>query len=84
MWENGREVVVEDTATANFAGIDIALFSAGGATNNDLPPTSNYREVRPVALTMLVDNGVFDLRPFAIDWERYNHVDLNGFLRPAT
>ncbi|RYE95011.1 MAG: serine/threonine protein phosphatase [Myxococcales bacterium] len=60
------------------------LFSAGGATNNDLPPTSNYREVRPVALTMLVDSGVFDLRPFAIDWERYNHVDLNGFLRPVT
>ena len=59
------------------------LFSSGGATNQDLPPTSNYREVRPVALTMMVDGGSFDLRPFAIDWERYNKVDLNGFLRPT-
>src|SRR4051794_33958493 len=30
---NGREVVVEDAATADFSGLDIALFSAGGATS---------------------------------------------------
>jgi tellurite resistance protein len=57
------------------------LFSAGGATNQDLPPTSNYREVRPVALTIHAQGGALELCPFYIDWERYNRVDLNQFLR---
>jgi hypothetical protein len=57
------------------------LFSAGGATNNDLPPTSNYREVKPVALTIHAQGGALELCPFYIDWERYNRVDLNQFLR---
>ena len=29
----GRDVVVEDTATADFSGLDVALFSNGGATS---------------------------------------------------
>jgi aspartate-semialdehyde dehydrogenase len=33
-----REVVVEDTATADFSGLDIALFSAGGATSREYAP----------------------------------------------
>ncbi len=33
-----REVVVEDAATADPAGLDIALFSAGGATSRELAP----------------------------------------------
>jgi len=57
------------------------LFSAGGAANRDLPPTSNYREVRPVALTIHARGGAFELCPFFIDWERYNRVDLNRFLQ---
>ena len=32
----GTEIVVEDAATADLAGIDIALFSAGGATSKAL------------------------------------------------
>jgi aspartate-semialdehyde dehydrogenase len=36
-WRGG-EVEVEDAATAEFAGIDIALFSAGGATSRELAP----------------------------------------------
>jgi len=32
----GTEVTVEDAATADYAGIDIALFSAGGATSRAL------------------------------------------------
>jgi aspartate-semialdehyde dehydrogenase len=36
-WD-GREVVVEDAATADFGGLDIALFSAGGATSRELAP----------------------------------------------
>ena len=36
---NGREVVVEDAATADYRGLDIALFSAGGSTSRALAPT---------------------------------------------
>ncbi|WP_081583421.1 aspartate-semialdehyde dehydrogenase [Acidipropionibacterium acidipropionici] len=34
----GAEVTVEDTATADFSGIDIALFSAGGGTSREYAP----------------------------------------------
>ncbi len=34
----GTDVVVEDAATADLSGIDIALFSAGGATSRELAP----------------------------------------------
>ena len=34
----GQEVVVEDTATADFSGVDIALFSAGGASSREYAP----------------------------------------------
>ncbi|MCS6946931.1 MAG: aspartate-semialdehyde dehydrogenase, partial [Steroidobacteraceae bacterium] len=34
----GREIVVEDAATASFRGLDIVLFSAGGATSRALAP----------------------------------------------
>ncbi len=36
-WGDG-EVVVEDTATADFSGIDIALFSNGGSTSKEWAP----------------------------------------------
>jgi aspartate-semialdehyde dehydrogenase len=34
----GRDIVVEDSATADVSGIDIALFSAGGATSKAIAP----------------------------------------------
>ncbi len=34
----GTDVVVEDAATADWSGLDIALFSAGGATSKELAP----------------------------------------------
>ncbi len=34
----GREITVEDAATADFRDLDIALFSAGGATSKELAP----------------------------------------------
>lgn len=34
----GGEVVVEDTATADFTGLDVALFSAGGASSREYAP----------------------------------------------
>ena len=36
-WE-GQEYVVEDAATADLSGIDIAIFSAGGGTSKELAP----------------------------------------------
>ncbi len=35
---NGEDVTVEDAATADYSGIDIALFSAGGAASKELAP----------------------------------------------
>lgn len=36
-WQN-RSIVVEDAATADYSDLDIALFSAGGATSKELAP----------------------------------------------
>ena len=36
-WQ-GREITVEDAATADPSGLDVALFSAGGATSKELAP----------------------------------------------
>src|SRR5690242_8676853 len=36
-WRGG-EVVVEDAATADFAGLDVVFFSAGGAASRALAP----------------------------------------------
>ncbi len=35
----GTPVTVEDAATADYSGLDIALFSAGGGTSKELAPT---------------------------------------------
>ena len=35
---NDTEVTIEDAATADFSGLDIVLFSAGGATSKELAP----------------------------------------------
>jgi len=34
----GREIVVEDAETADFAGLDVVFFSAGGSTSKKLAP----------------------------------------------
>ncbi len=47
----GQDVVVEDAATADVAGIDIALFSAGGATSKALAPRF------AAAGAMVIDNS---------------------------
>ena len=47
----GTEVVVEDAATADPSGLDIALFSAGGATSKALAP------VFAAAGAVVVDNS---------------------------
>ena len=61
----------------------LSLFSAGGRTNADLPPQSNYREVTPMALSISHRDGVTQLNPFAIEYERYNDPRYNSFFRES-
>ena len=78
----GHERVVEGVRTVyDFPDATlISLFSSGGATNLDLPESSNYREVTPMALSIHHRDGVSRVTPFAIDWARYNDPALNRFL----
>jgi len=59
------------------------LFSAGGSDNNDLLPDSNYREVRPMALTITSRDGIVEATPWAIDYQRYQDPTLNAFFQSA-
>jgi aspartate-semialdehyde dehydrogenase len=47
----GREILVEDAATADPTGLDIALFSAGGGTSRELAPRF------AVAGALVIDNS---------------------------
>ena len=75
----GHERIVEGFRTS-FDETLFTLFSAGGATSQDLPETSNYREVTPMGLTLRWRDGVSRVTPFAIDWPRYNGPARNRFL----
>lgn len=77
----GHERVVEGFRQiyAEPEAVLLSLFSAGGATNDDLPATSNYRNVTPTALTIRHRDGVNVLTPFVIDYERYNDAQFNKF-----
>jgi aspartate-semialdehyde dehydrogenase len=78
-WRGG-DVVVEDAATADVGGIDIALFSAGGSTSKALAP--RYAEAGAV----VIDNSsawrmdpdvpliVSEVNPHAIDQMRKNII----------
>jgi len=57
------------------------LFSAGGETNNDLPVDSSYRDVTPMALTIRYRDGISQMTPFKIDYERYNDPEYNAFFK---
>ena len=37
-WKNGQEIEVEDTATADFSGLDLAVFSAGATMSRQYAP----------------------------------------------
>jgi len=74
--KEGFKVVYDDAD-----GTLLNLFSAGGATNDDLPEDSNYREVVPMALTIKHKDGVNTIAPFEIDYERYNDPEHNSFFK---
>jgi uncharacterized tellurite resistance protein B-like protein len=59
----------------------ITLFSAGGATNDDLPEDSSYRSVVPMAMTIRFKDGQGKITPLTIDYERYNDPDKNRFFK---
>lgn len=59
----------------------ITLFSAGGATNDDLPADSSYRSVSPKALSIQFADGKGAITPIEIDYQRYNNADNNKFFQ---
>ncbi len=78
----GHEKVTEGFATIydDEHGQLMTVFSAGGATNEDLPPRSSYRKVTPMALRLTrSEDGETTFTPFAIDWESFNAPERNAF-----
>ncbi len=59
----------------------LTLFSAGGVANDDLPEDSNYRDVRPMALTVTKTGGETKVTPWAIDYKSYQDPERNAFFR---
>lgn len=55
------------------------VFSAGGASNADLPRRSNYRRTTPMALTIEYADGTAHVKPWPIDYQRFNDAATNGF-----
>lgn len=55
------------------------VFSAGGEHNDDLLPSSSYRKVRPMAITLTHRDGVSEVTPWEIDYARFNEPHRNGF-----
>ncbi len=57
----------------------ISLFSAGGADNEDLPRDSSYRTVTPMAATIRLEHGSWQVTPWLIDYRRFNDPRRNRF-----
>ncbi len=60
----------------------LTLFSAGGHDNADLPPTSSYRAVTPMALTLQFGHGTPTATPWGIAYRLFNYEPHNGLYRP--
>jgi hypothetical protein len=55
------------------------LFSSGGEDNHDLPASSSYRNVTPMALTLSHRDGSTQLTPWRIAYEQFNEPGHNRF-----
>jgi aspartate-semialdehyde dehydrogenase len=55
---DGTAVTVEDAATADWSGLDIALFSAGGATSKELAP-----KVAAAGVTVIDNSSAWRMDP---------------------
>ncbi|HEY4117377.1 MAG TPA: metallophosphoesterase family protein [Byssovorax sp.] len=56
----------------------VSVFSSGGATNDDLPPQSNYREVTPMALLVRLDDAGARITPFPLEYAHYGDPRWNA------
>ncbi len=82
----GHEKVVEGFRRVydDDAGLLITLFSAGGSENRDLPETSSYRGVTPMAMILERSaTGETAITPLEIDWASYNDPERNAFFKTA-
>lgn len=61
----------------------ISLFSAGGATNSDLPAESSYRSVTPAAMTLRLKGGRSEIIPWTIQYQEFNSPTRNAFFRAS-
>ncbi len=59
----------------------MTLFSSGGKDNADLPTTSTYREVTPMALTITWKDGETEVTPWAPEYASYNDPARNDFFK---
>lgn len=59
------------------------LFSAGGTDNADLPTDSSYRSVTPMAATILVQGERYEIKPWRIEYRRFNDPRRNRFFASA-
>ena len=59
----------------------LTVFSAGGVANDDLPEDSNYRDVRPMALTISRTGAETKVTHWAIDYRSYQDPNRNAFFR---
>ncbi len=59
------------------------LFSCGGIDNDDLPPTSGFRKITPMAMSMTVAGRDISVHPWKIDYKPYNNADRNAFFKEA-
>jgi hypothetical protein len=86
MLVRGHERVVEGVRRVYGEGSAqlLSVFSSGGAGNVDLPETSNYREVTPMALAIRHEEGATRVTPFPLAYELWNDPAHNGLLRSRT
>jgi aspartate-semialdehyde dehydrogenase len=70
----GQSITVEDASTADFSGIDIALFSAGGATSRELAP-----RVAAAGATVIDNSSAWRMDPdVPLVVPEVNAADLNS------
>ncbi len=53
------------------------VFSCGGADNKDLPARSNYREVTPMACSLITNGDQATVTPWLIDYKTFNQSKNN-------
>ncbi len=59
----------------------ITLFSSGGSDNSDLPIDSSYRQVTPMAMSILASQGKLAGTPFPLRYQPFNYEPHNGLYR---